>query len=107
MKLDSKTFWSLIDGVTNAAKAAGGGSERNVITFISRPLWRRWNATAGHPPDDPPTAWGGPSGKDRKATRWVFGSETVVVESDEYFAVSFPWNGVSPQSPPAAPSAGL
>lgn len=59
------------------------GSERDVITYISRPMWRMWNGATGVHPDTEPTLWFG-----NEATRRVFGSETVVIDHDKAFAVS-------------------
>lgn len=63
-------------------KAAAGDTEQNVVTFISRPMWRKWNTDVGDPPDCEPTGWIG------NDTCRVFGSKTVVVEHDSFFAVS-------------------
>jgi hypothetical protein len=64
-------------------QAAGGDVETRVRTYITRPLWRMWNEATGHHPDDPPTGW-----VNDFSCRRVFGSETVVIESNELWSVS-------------------
>lgn len=61
-----------------------GRSEVAVQTVISRPLWRRFMAAVGCHPDSEPTPWLGCSLK----TRRVWGSETIVVESEHEFSYS-------------------
>lgn len=70
-----------------------GGSEQDVITFISRPMWRKWCEDLGivekafkddkvhflYP--EPSKFWGPTHAR-------VYGSVTVVVESELYFAIS-------------------
>lgn len=65
-------------------KAASGASERNVKTYISRPLWRLFNQELGHAPDIEPTAWLGIG-----ETHRVYGSETIVVDTPALWSASF------------------
>lgn len=74
---------ALIDQVQKAVPK--GGSELDVRTIITRPLWDKFMAAGGHPPGTMPTGWLG-----IHKTRRVFGSETRVVESEKFAAVSFP-----------------
>lgn len=69
--------------IAQVTKAAAGGSELNVVTRISRPMWRMWNEANGHHPDTEPTAWLG-----QDLTRRVYGSETIVVDDPGLWAVS-------------------
>lgn len=72
---------ALIDQVTRAVPE--GGCERNVRTYISRPMWRLWCRFVGEPEDSEPSAcWG--IGCNR-----VYGSETVIAESDRLYSYSF------------------
>lgn len=72
--------------------AAAGDTELNVITYITRPLWRQFNQTLGEVKDVEPTPWLG-IGK----THRVYGSETIVVETPGLWAVSF---NKHPKTPP-------
>lgn len=58
-------------------------SERNVRTVITRPMWNAFCRASGLPPDSEPTEW-----KGIHHTRRVFGSETIIVESDEWWSAS-------------------
>ena len=78
---DDEILRSLVHQVS---KAAMSGSERDVITYISRPLWKLWCHAVGYPEDSEPTQWLG-----LHKTRRVYGSETVVLKSDLLFSVSF------------------
>ena len=69
--------------VARAAAVDSFFSERDVVTYITRPLWRVWLRWAGCSEDQEPTEWIGNS------TRRVFGSRTVVVESNDYASVSY------------------
>lgn len=57
-------------------------SEINVRTVITRPMWNAFCRASGIPENSTPTAWLGPQ------TRRVFGSETIVVDSDEWWSAS-------------------
>lgn len=58
-------------------------SEMNVRTVITRPMWNAFCRASGMPENSTPTVWLGPH-----KTRRVFGSETIVVESDEWWSAS-------------------
>jgi len=60
-----------------------GESERAVTTLITRPLWKRWLAFFGSPEDTEPTEWLGTS------SERIYGSKTIVIESDRLESVSF------------------
>lgn len=72
---------SLIEGV--ATNVPEGGSERDVITLVSRPLWEIWCRMTDLPKDTLPSDWK----KDQCAR--IYGSETILVDSSDFFAVSF------------------
>lgn len=74
---------ALIEQVSKAVPK--GRTETAVRTIISRPLWRLFNRELGHPEDVEPTGWVG-----IHKTHRVYGSETVVVESDKLFSFSRP-----------------
>ena len=80
--MSREIVYALIDGVRKAIPQYG--SERDVTTVITRPLWRIWNVGTNSPPDSEPTPWLWPE----KCNR-VYGSETIVVESEKFEAVSF------------------
>jgi hypothetical protein len=61
----------------------GPSSERNVRTVITRPMWNAFCRASGIPENTEPTEWIG-----CHKTRRVFGSETIVVESDEWWSAS-------------------
>ena len=82
--LESTTILtSLVEGVQKAAECTASGSERDVVTLISRKMWQLFLMTLGECPDlEPAEQWGeGPL---------VFGSRTIIVPGDGAFAVSFP-----------------
>ena len=70
----------LIEGV--AAAVPKGGTEMDVVTHITRPLWQLWCEAMGDPPDTEPTPWIG------KDTKRVFGSLTLVYDRPGYSARS-------------------
>lgn len=80
----AKAIRHALMGQVAAAVPDGYGSELDVVTIITRPLWRAWNRAVGSPEDCEPTEWLG------SETHRVYGSRTIVVESDEMRAVSFP-----------------
>lgn len=57
-------------------------NERDVVTYITRPMWRAFCRGCGMPENCNPTEWKG------LATRRVYGSETIIVESDEMWSAS-------------------
>ncbi len=59
------------------------GTELDVVTKISLPLWQRFNRELGHPANTKPTDWIWP-----KQVHRVFGSETIIVRSKRLFAMS-------------------
>ncbi len=61
------------------------GTERDVITICSRPMWARFLEEIGGKPSQEPTEWISDPGK----TWRVFGSETRLVDSDECFSYSY------------------
>lgn len=63
-------------------KAAGGHSELDVVTYISRPMWELWCDAVNMPRDSVPTEW------KLHDCRRIFGSETRIVESDEFISWS-------------------
>ena len=69
--------------ISQVSKAAGSGSELEVETRISRPLWRLWNTILGVHPDTEPTDWLGEG-----HTHRVYGSKTIVVDSDGLWSFS-------------------
>lgn len=94
---DHEILSTLIGQVSRARPKHG--SEMNVITLISRSMWRLWNEATDCNPDDEPMNWT----HDPKQCRRVYGSYTVVVESEAFFAVSFATTGphfMKPQQRP-------
>jgi hypothetical protein len=80
---DEEIMMALIGQVANAA-ATINGSERDVTTIITRPLWRRWNRATGCNENDEPTEWLGAHN-----TRRIYGSETIVIDRPGLASVSF------------------
>lgn len=64
-------------------KAANGKSEQEVVTYITRPMWRAFCRATGTPTTATPTGWAG------SATVRVFGSRTIVVPSTKLESISF------------------
>ena len=86
MKLCPQTVTNaLIDGVRKAQPK--GGNERDVTTVITRPMWRIWNVAMNQHPDTPPTEW-----SPNPQCNRIFGSETIVIESEKFEAYSFSRN---------------
>lgn len=75
---DIELMCALIDQVMRAVPS--GGTESNVVTRISRPLWRRWCRATGSKGE--PTEW------KLHGCRRVFGSKTIVFKSDKLIAWS-------------------
>lgn len=70
---------SLIHQVT---KAAASQSEREVRTWISRPMWEAFMLEVGTPISEIGKPWQGDK------TRMVYGSETIIVESGGFWSFS-------------------
>lgn len=79
---DTEIMCALIGQV---ASAANGRSEREVKTLITRPMWNAFLRSIGAKENAVPTEWRG-----IHRTIRVYGSETIVIESDEMASVSFP-----------------
>lgn len=74
----------LIHLIGQVAKAVPKSkSERNVRTYVTRPMWRAWCRGLGISEDSEPTGWNGSN------TTRIYGSETIIVESDKMASVSF------------------
>lgn len=71
---------ALIEGVIKAAK---GRREDQVTTIITRPMWNAFCKEIGLPENSIPTEWIG------KDTIRVYGSKTIVIESDKLAAISY------------------
>lgn len=84
---DNELMRTLIGQVLCAVVASDKpmASERDVETFITRPMWDAFCREARIPVPSMPTAWKG-VGK----TIRVFGSETRVIESSEWWCISRP-----------------
>jgi hypothetical protein len=61
-----------------------GENELSVTTLITRPMWEAWCRACNLPEDSEPTEWLG-----SKETIRVYGSRTIVIESDMMASVSF------------------
>ena len=72
--------------ICQVTKAANGGSELSVTTFISKPMWKRFLKAIGINESSKPTGWNGDK------TIRVYGSNTVVVDSNELFSLSVKTN---------------
>ncbi len=59
------------------------GSERNVVTFITRPMWNAFLRWLKEPEDSEPTDWLWP-----KKTLRVWGSRTVVLNCESMASFS-------------------
>lgn len=85
---DEEIMTTLIGQVLLATYAAADfrpmASERDVVTLITRPMWEAFCRAAAIPPHSMPTEW-----KGVKSIR-VFGSETKIVESDQWWSLSTP-----------------
>lgn len=69
--------------INQVAKAAGGDSERNITTLISRPMWNAFLRGIGEPEDSAPTDWLG-----LEKTIRVYGSKTIVIDRDDFWSLS-------------------
>ena len=81
MIADDDILRQLIHQVAKAVPK--GENETAVTTVVTRPLWNAWCRAAGIPENSEPTGWDG-----CHANR-IYGSKTIVVESDAMAAVSF------------------
>ena len=85
---EEQLMFSLIDQVLLATSAAADvkpmASERDVLTVITRPMWDLFCKAAGIPPNSSPSEWKGIH------TIRVFGSETRVIESSQWWSFSTP-----------------
>lgn len=77
---DDQLMRALIHQVRRATPPKG--SECDVRTIITKPMWKRF-LRATKTPYGEPTVWQG------KGTRRVFGSETILVDAREQFAISY------------------
>ncbi len=71
MTLDDEVMRSLIHQVSKAVPE--GGSERDVLTIITRPMWEMWCRAVGNPADSLPD--------NGVAGNRVYGSYTVLIDS--------------------------
>lgn len=78
--MDEKITRALIDQVNSAIPP--WGNERDVKTFVSRPMWEAFLRFLKLPSGTEPTEW-----RIKDCVR-VYGSETIVVDSDLMFSYS-------------------
>lgn len=81
--------------INQVAKAVPDGqSEQAVTTIVTRPMWDQWCKAVGIPIGSSPTDW-----QLGEGCRRIYGSRTIVVESDVMASVSFatPSNSTSDQ----------
>jgi hypothetical protein len=78
---DFQIMKALMDQVRKAVPL--GGSERDVTTIISRPMWQAWCRAVDMPENSEPTEWLG-----IHKTMRVYGSRTIVVENPKWLACS-------------------
>ena len=83
MKYEDHELMSALIGQVRKAVPAGK-SEEAVTTLITRPMWRAFCRALDMPEDSVPTEWLGMHGTIR-----VYGSRTIVTESDMMASVSF------------------
>lgn len=76
MKSTDRVTLALIRQVTQARPL--NGTEMDVRTYISRPLWGDFCEELGMPRDTEPTGWIG-----IKETNRVYGSETIIIERED------------------------
>lgn len=85
---DEEIMCTLIGQVLLATSAAAEtkpmASELDVVTYITRPMWEAFCRAAKIPVHSMPTEW-----KGVKSVR-VFGSETKLIESDQWWSFSMP-----------------
>jgi len=78
---DAAIISAMIEQVSKAVPK--GGNETDVITLVSRPMWRAWCRAVGIPEFSEPTEWKGCH------TFRIYGSRTIIVESEQMAAASF------------------
>jgi hypothetical protein len=89
---DFQVMVALVHQVSKAVPK--GGNERDVTTIITRPMWQAFCRATNEPEDSEPTDW-----LSLASTR-VFGSQTIVVESPAWRAVSLVMRPqLGPQTP--------
>ncbi len=81
MNADDRIMHALIHQVARAVPA--GGTDQDVTTIISTPMWAAWCRAVGKPEDSEPTEWGTGPNHNR-----VYGSRTLVVDHPKMLAVS-------------------
>lgn len=81
MSADDRIMHALIGQVARAVPK--GGTEQDVVTIISTPMWQAWCRAVGKPEDSKPTTWGMGPEHNR-----VYGSRTIVVDNPKMIAVS-------------------
>lgn len=85
---DEEVMCALIGQVARATKAAAitkpAASEVDVVTTITRPMWEAFCRGCKIPTTSKPGPWNGIH------TIRVYGSETRIVESSEFWAISKP-----------------
>lgn len=69
--------------VNQVSKAANGGNETEVVTYITKPMWKRFLKACGLSVLLEPSEWNG------EKTIRVFGSHTIIIDSKELKSVSF------------------
>lgn len=79
---DNDIMRSLIHQVSKAVPV--GGTEQDVVTFISAPMWKAFCRSTNMPEDSVPSIWKG------KDTNRVYGSLTVVIPSKDSWSYSKP-----------------
>ena len=85
---DEEIMCALIGQVSLATKVAEtmkkAASERDVLTYITRPMWQGFCRGCKLPENSEPSEWNG------LHTIRVYGSETRIVESSEMWSISLP-----------------
>lgn len=82
---DEEIMCALICQVASALQASDkGNSERDVTTLVTRPLWNQWLRAVGLQQNCTPSEWLG-----QDFTRRIYGSKTIVLESELFRSVSF------------------
>lgn len=84
MKQISDQDYDIVRALVNQVAAAArscGVSEVGVRTYITRPMWKAWLRALDMPEESEPGCW-------HSGFR-VYGSETIVVESDAFESISF------------------
>lgn len=80
---DDSIMRALVAQVSAAVPRKSGGSEQDVTTLITRPMWEAFLRAVGEPPGtEPSPEWS------KTAVR-VYGSCTVVFEAEHMASISF------------------